>query len=200
MTATRRLAMGALGLGLAAPFAGSPFRAAHGRLDVEDAARAIQTGEDHVEPLQLAAWIRARKPGLRVIDVREPQDFGDDAIATAENIPLGRLISTPFAPGETLVLYSEGGAHAGQAWVLLRAIGVRNAYFIRGGLVDWFTEVLSPTLPDNATPEQKAAFDKAAELSHYFGGDPQVGSPAAIASQSRSASRSAPQSLRRRGC
>ena len=172
---TRRLGFTALGLGLAAAFAGTPYRHRSGQLDIGGAVTAIGSGGDHVTALELAAWIRGRKPGLRVIDVRPADAFAAYAIPTAENIPLDPLMTTVFQPHEVVVLYSEGGAHAGQAWVLLRALGVFNAWFIAGGLADWRDEVMSPVLPSDATTEQAAAFAQASELSLYFGGQPSTG-------------------------
>lgn len=172
------LGFGALGLGLAAAAAGTPYRHRAGRIDLARAVQAIDIGDDHVTALELAAWIRDRKPGLRVIDVRPADAFAADAIPTAEHMPLETLIRTAFKPDEVVVLYSEEGAHGGQAWVLLRALGVFNAFFIAGGLADWRDEVLSPVLSPGATPEQKAAFDRTADLSRYFGGQPSVGDPA----------------------
>jgi len=151
MTAAKRLGAGAVVLGLAAPFAGSPYTSTRGHIDVDDIAHVIARGEDHITPLQLALWIRNRQRGLRVIDVRPPSEFAQYAIPTAENISLELLPRTSFAPGETIVLYSEGGAHAAQAWMMLRAMGLRRVYFISGGLVDWYDDVMSPVLPPDAS-------------------------------------------------
>lgn len=175
MTVTRRLGISALALGLAAALAGPPYRSRRGQIDIDRTARAIDDGSDHVTALQLAGWIRDRKPSLRVIDVRSAGAFNAYAIPTAENLPLDELMRTPFKPHEVVVLYSEGGAHAGQAWVLLRALGVFNAYFIAGGLADWRDEVMSPVLAPDATADEKQAFAATAELSRYFGGQPSVG-------------------------
>ncbi len=164
---TRRLGIGALVAGGAAALAGSPYRKHDGRLDIDATIRLIGSGGDHVGARQLAAWIRDRKPDLRVIDVRSSQQFAEFSIPTAENLPLSQLMRVKFAPHETLVLYSEGGAHAGQAWMLLRASGVSNAYFIAGGLADWQDEVMAPVLAPGA--------DHDAELSRYFGGQPSFG-------------------------
>jgi len=198
MTLTRRLGFGALGLGLAAAFAGSPYRDRRGQIDLGRAVQAIDEGSDHVTALELAAWIRDRKPGLRVIDVRSPAEFAADAIPTAENIPLDRLMRTPFQPHEVVVLYSEGGAHAGQAWVLLRALGVFNASFIAGGLADWRDEVMSPMLAPGASAEDKQVFDQAADLSRYFGGQPALNDPAHPAACPAPGIATA--NIRRRGC
>jgi len=168
MSLTRRIGLGAAAtLGLGAAFAGSPYRHRRGQLDIASAVRAIKDGSDHVSALQLAAWIRDRKPGLRVVDVRTPAEFTEFAIPTAENIPFDQLFDASFSTTETLVLISEGGAHAGQAWVLLRAMGIYNAVFVPGGLADWHEEVLSPVLDPATAPRQS-------ELSRYFGGQPRL--------------------------
>ncbi|MBP2160342.1 MULTISPECIES: rhodanese-like domain-containing protein [Asticcacaulis] len=190
MTITRRLGFAAAALAGLTAFAGLPYRHTKGRLDIARTIGAINDGSDHVPAPRLAAWIRDRKPGLRVIDVRLAKDFAAYAIPTAENIPLERLVETTFAPHETLVLYSDGGAHAAQAWILLQALGVHNAVFIPGGLADWDEEVLSPMLSPDADDAQKAAFRATSELSRYFGGQPLIGdSNAPVRTRSR-----------RRGC
>ncbi|MES1199077.1 MAG: rhodanese-like domain-containing protein [Pseudomonadota bacterium] len=196
MKLTRRLGLGALALGIAAPMA-SPYRSTRGELDVDAIARAILAGEDHVEAPTLARWIRERKPGLRVIDVRDAAAFGDDAIPTAENIPLDRLTRATFAPAQAIVLYSEEGAHGGQAWVMLRALGIVNARFIAGGLADWRDDVMYPVLRADASADEREAFAAIAELSRYFGGQPRVGEPGESAANVEARRR---ETLRRRGC
>ncbi|HZX29597.1 MAG TPA: rhodanese-like domain-containing protein [Telluria sp.] len=200
MNLHRRLGLGALLGGLAAVVAGSPYRRTRGRFDVEQTARVVQSGEDHVSALQLAGWIRARKPRLRVIDVRSPQEFSNFAIPTAENMPLDVLLRTPFDPDDVLVLYSEEGAHAGQAWALLRALGVTNAWFIAGGLADWHDEVLAPVLPRDAGPEAVREFESTAELSRYFGGHPTMGERTPACPQPAAGRSAQTVPRRRRGC
>lgn len=177
----------------------NPYPPTKPQLDIDQIARLIANGEDHVEPLQLAEWIRVRKPGLRVIDVRSAAEFAEYAIPTAENIPVEQLSSANFAETDTIVLYSEGGAHAGQAWVLLKAMGVANVAFISGGLVDWYTDVMSPTLSATAAAEDVQSFEAIAELSRYFGGEPQAG----LATTKAPPQASPPPriaNVRRRGC
>jgi rhodanese-related sulfurtransferase len=190
MSTTRRLGLGALALGLLAPFAGSPYRTGPDGLDLDAIARAIDDGSDHIGARQLATWIRARKPGLRVIDVRDARAFSEDAIPTAENLPIDQLVRTTFKPGDKVVLYSQEGAHAGQAWVLLKALGVADVVFIPGGLADWWEEVMTPALPANMRQAEREA---AADLSRYFGGSARMG-------ESVSSEPVAPKIHRRRGC
>lgn len=199
MNATRTLGAGALLLGVLAPFAGSPYPPSRGSIDVDGLARIIASGEDHVTALELARWIRDRKPRLRVIDVRTPEAFATYAIPTAENISIGDLARADFTPDEVIVLYSEGGAHAGQAWVMLRAMGLSNVFFIAGGMIDWHEQVMTPQLPVGANEDDRRAFETTAELSRYFGGEPEFSSthrqlaPAPDSDAARVA-------VRRRGC
>jgi rhodanese-related sulfurtransferase len=165
----------ALILGLAAAIAGTPDRARNARLDVESLARAVEHEDDHVTAIELAEWIRERRPGLRVVDIRSSGEFDALHIPTAERIPLSDLPKTPFRRDETIVLYSEGGAHAGQGWVFLRALGYTQVYFLRGGLREWLDEVMSPAIAPTATDSVRKAFARVSDLSRYFGGSPRVG-------------------------
>lgn len=106
-------------------------------LDVRALAAEVVREEDHVTASELARWIRERKPGLRIIDVSSPGQAAGPSLPNAERLALERLVATRFAPSETLVVTSAGGAHAAQAWVLLRAAGHRQVYFLRGGTHEW---------------------------------------------------------------
>jgi rhodanese-related sulfurtransferase len=195
----RWMASAAALAGALAPLAGSPYRAARGaspvapRLDVAALAREVADQADHVSAVELATWIRARRPGLRVIDVRTASEYAAFHIPSAEHVPLEQLAATQFGPGETVVLYSELGVHGGQAWVLLRALGHRRVLFLRGGLVEWLDDVMSPAIAADAPPEAQAKFAAVAELSAWFGGTPRriATGPAAVAPGA---------AARRRGC
>jgi rhodanese-related sulfurtransferase len=138
-------------------------------------ASAIAREEDHVTALELAQWIRDRKPSLRILDLRSADEFDTYHVPRSERAAIESLPSTQFGAHETIVLISGGGAHAAQGWVLLRARGVRNVFFLRGGVDEWLADVMSPA--------------KSSELTEYFGGVPRGDRPAADAA-----------AVRRRGC
>jgi rhodanese-related sulfurtransferase len=175
--ARRVLALGAAGLGALAVVSGSPYAAQRAHVDVEELSRTISAEGDHVTALDLARWIKDRKPGLRVLDLRDQAAFDDYHVPSAERLDLTALAGARFQPGETVVLYSEGGGHAAQAWVLLRALGHREVYFLRGGLYDWVAEVMNPTLREGATEVEQKLFEDRAALGKYFGGTPRIGAP-----------------------
>jgi len=169
--ATHWLAAMAVSLGILAPFVGSPYSMHHASIDVAALAQNVQREEDHITALELAEWIKDRRPGLRVLDVRSVEEYQAYHVPTAEHLALDSLATTPFRADETLVLYSEGGAHSAQAWVLLRALVYRKVFFLRGGVYEWLEQVMNATLADT-TRAARAAFEQASVLSRYFGGVP----------------------------
>lgn len=173
----RLLAGAALVLGALAPFAGSPFLVHHATVDVAALAHSVEREEDHVTALELAQWIKDRRVGLRIIDVRSAAEYEAYHVPGAERIPLDSIATAPFRAGETVVLYSEGGTHAAQAWVFLRALGYREVFFLRGGLYEWLERVMNPTIAAGAPAAEQAEFARAAALSRYFGGVPRRDAP-----------------------
>jgi rhodanese-related sulfurtransferase len=171
----RALGRAALALGVLAPLAGSPYASRHAQVDVQLLATAVAREDDHVTAVELAQWIKERRPGLRVVDVRSAAEFDAYHVPLAERIPVDSLAAAPFHSNETIVLYSEGGTHAAQGWVFLRAMGYQRVYFLRGGLYEWLEQVMNPTLALTASDSERAAFALAAPLSRYFGGVPRPG-------------------------
>lgn len=164
-------------LAIGAAFVGNPEPQAGSRASIRALAGEIEHESDHVTALELAEWIRQRRPDLRVIDVRPDSEYAAYHVPTAERIPLGALATTRFDPRATVVLYSEGGAHAAQGWVLLRTAGVRNVYFLRGGILDWMDDVMNPVA--------------SSDLTRYFGGTarasavPLPGAPTQVIARAR---------------
>jgi len=186
-TMVRGLGVVAALLGFMAIFGGSPYSAQHARVDVDLLAKSVQREDDHVTAIELAGWIKNRRPQLRVVDVRSNDEYEAYHLPMAERVPIDSLSSVKFGRDETIVLYSDGGAHAAQAWVFLRALGHDKVYFLRGGVYEWLDQVMSPALATGASAKDSVAFADVAALSRYFGGE--VRSPDAP-----------PVRTRRRGC
>ena len=174
MTTPTRLALVAGLLGGLALFAGSPYLADHGRINVDGLAADIARGEDRIDPITLAAWVRDQRPGLRVIDLRSPDDYAAFHIPTATVQPLESTLASTFAASDTIVIYSDSSAPASQAWVLLKARTRAAVYYLRGGVGAWLDEVMAPTIASDAPTAGREAFARTSELSRYFGGAPRV--------------------------
>jgi hypothetical protein len=158
----RVLAVVAAVLGALALFSGSPRRVVE------------------VTPVELAEWIRDRKPALRIIDVRTEAEFDEYHVPRAERV--ASLASMTFKPTETIVLVSGD------------AQGIdRQIYILRGGVRGWIDEVKNPTITENATPDARAAFQRASIVCRYFGGVPRVVDKLPV-------KRDDAKAVRRRGC
>ncbi len=166
----RILAAIALGLGSLAVVAGSPRRETNARIDVEQLARIVESEDDHVTALELAEWIREGRSDLRIVDVRDSASYESYHLPRAERVELRELSRARFGESETIVLYSDGGAHAAQGWVFLRALGFERVYFLRGGLHEWLDDVMNPVLSEAIA--DSARDDRVSEISRYFGGVP----------------------------
>ncbi len=177
-TLNQKLAAVAVALGAVALFA-EPRRGPVVTLDTRELAAIVEKEVDHVTPAELAAWIIEDRADYRLLDLRSEQEYAAYHIPTAENLPLTALADFAPAPGEKIVLYSEGGIHAAQAWMLLRARGYTSVYTVLLGLDGWKDDVLFPVLPAEADAQQRARFEKAAAVAKFFGGQPRLASAAA---------------------
>jgi rhodanese-related sulfurtransferase len=168
-TRNRALAALALLLGLVA-LAGNPVRGHTVSIDTQELATIVEGKVDHVSVAELADGILRGASGLRLVDLRTPEEFARYHIPTAENIPLSQLPDAGLGRNERIVLYSEGGIHSAQAWMLLRAQRYLGVYILFGGLDAWNDEILHPVAPSDSTPESRAAFARAVQVAAHFGG------------------------------
>ena len=119
----RTLAAVALILGGLAALAGSPY---------------LRPRE--ISAVQLAEWIRDRRPGLRIIDLRSKSEFD------AFHVPMSVTAHDVQTQAATCTVVIADDA----------SIVPSGAYLLRGGVEAWRREVLSPKKPN--------------ELTRYFGG------------------------------
>ncbi len=128
------------------------------------------TAADEIAALDLAVWIRDRRPGLEVVDLRGVDAYATDHLPGAQ-LPLEEWLAT--REQETMVVYSQSSA--AEARERSRAAGLRPVLALRGGYEAWVAEVLNPSLPLDASPAEAEEFRRVAELSRYFGGQPRRG-------------------------
>jgi uncharacterized membrane protein YedE/YeeE/rhodanese-related sulfurtransferase len=192
-TAWRPSTPESVALALAATFALADGRGALPGSRADAIAAEIESEADHIDALELAALIKAGTPGLRILDLRDQLDTSTYLIPGAVPVSIRNLDTVRVRPEEQLVLYSDGGAHAAQAWVLLRVRGIHNTRVLKDGMAAWEDEVLSPLLPSAPDDSAKARFQQARELSLWFGGFPRLVPDA-------SKNTSAPRARRRRTC
>lgn len=120
---------------------------------------------------ELASRIIRRDQGLRVFDLRSTAEFERFHVAGAKPLSLSSLRREPLSPDETIVLYGNGEWRAARGWWVARDRGA-HALVLQGGVHEWFVRVYEPRLPIDATPAERAEFERAVGFSRFFGGKP----------------------------
>jgi hypothetical protein len=147
------LAALAIGAGVLAALAGSP---------------APPPSPDEIGAVELAGWLRDRRPGLLVLDVRSAQAMQRDRLPGARQ-------AAEVAGGavDTLVLYGDRQLEH----VPAVRVSARRVLRLHGGIEAWNEEVLFPAIRSDAPEREQQAFAGRAQLSRYFGGAPRVLDP-----------------------
>ncbi len=85
---------------------------------------------------------------LRIIDVREPNEYQINRIQGSQLIPLGELPRryAELDPDEELVMQCKMGARSAKAADFLRSVGFRRVLNLQGGILAWIDKV-DPTQP-----------------------------------------------------
>lgn len=180
LTLNKKLAFIAIGLAFIGLFLGNPYKGNLVSMNTTELGMIVEGKVDHVTVQDLADWIIQAKMDFKLIDLRTEQEYNEYHIPNSENINIAALEKTSIPKTEKIVLYSEGGIHSAQAWMLLKAKGYKGVYILFGGLEDWKDQILFPKLSETATPEQIAKFEKTKEVSKFFGGTPSVGGTADV--------------------
>jgi sulfur-carrier protein adenylyltransferase/sulfurtransferase len=85
---------------------------------------------------------------LRIIDVREPNEWQINRIPGAELIPLGEVPRryAELDPEEELVVHCKMGGRSAKAADFLRSVGFKRVLNLKGGILDWIDKV-DPSQP-----------------------------------------------------
>jgi sulfur-carrier protein adenylyltransferase/sulfurtransferase len=85
---------------------------------------------------------------LRIIDVREPNEYQINRIQGSELIPLGEIPRryAELDPEEELVMQCKVGGRSAKAADFLRSVGFKRVLNLRGGILDWIDKV-DPSQP-----------------------------------------------------
>jgi hypothetical protein len=169
----RALMLLALGAGALAAVAGSP---------------APPPARGDVAAVELAEWIRARRPGLQVLDTRSPDAMWRDRVPGARSA--AELATGALDAEATLVVYADRNVDEDTLDALRRRSGTTRILHLHGGVEAWNAEVMFPWIRADASAREQREFAERALLSRYFGGSPRVLEPGAARPHGRS----------RRGC
>lgn len=141
---------------------------------------------DEISAPELAQWLRERREGLLLVDLRTDAESADGIPGARRAAAVERA---ELAQG-TVVVYAGRSVETAALAAWREAEGVPVYRRLRGGLAAWQRDVLYPLLRADASPQQRRGFSERAALSRYFGGTPRQLAPGEAPPQPRS----------RRGC
>jgi len=89
-----------------------------------------------------------RGDNLKIIDVREPNEYQINRIPGSVLIPLGDIPRryTELDPADELVMQCKSGARSAKAADFLRSVGFKKVLNLKGGVLDWIDKV-DPSQP-----------------------------------------------------
>ena len=116
-------------------------------------AKQTVNKEDHISAEELGHMIIDKDPDILVIDVRSEGEYNGFHIEPSVNIPLEKLLEQETLDDlyeeKLLILYSNSGTHAAQAWVMLQQQGFENSAVLLGGLNYWVDVYTNPESPSD---------------------------------------------------
>ena len=170
MSLNKILASLALILALIAALIGTPT---HVEINAGEIAALVDNEKDHITPIKLAEQIMEGKK-IILIDLRDSSSYAQEHIANAALMSMQTLVNGGIKRNETVVLYSEGGIHASQAWILLKMKRYDSVYTLLGGYNGWKEEIVFPALKPGTSVEEIKSFERRKTLSQFFGGEPTI--------------------------
>src|SRR5947207_1771905 len=89
-----------------------------------------------------------RGDALKIVDVREPNEYQINRIAGSELIPLGDIPKryNELNPDEEIVVHCKMGGRSAKAADFLRSVGFKRVLNLKGGIIDWIDKV-DPSQP-----------------------------------------------------
>jgi len=135
----------------------------------EKVRQMISNGNLYYDPEDLQKSLTKNGNEIDLIDLRSPDQFLDNAITGAINIPFQRILEDEyrsyFTDNKLKVIYTDQESKAAEVWTLLTQMGYQNVYVLKGGLDYWKAKIEHQDIFGNASLDnEKARFDFKKEL------------------------------------
>ncbi|KAA3609247.1 MAG: rhodanese-like domain-containing protein [Calditrichaeota bacterium] len=146
----------------------------HPFLSADELAAKITSKSNQMAAEDLAHIIIDKQPGVTIIDLRNKSDFEKYHIPGAIHIPVDNLFKRGsldnIDPQNTIIIYSNGDAHASQGWILLQQQGY-DSFILTGGMNYWIKGILNPEKPDDLVADSEILrYQVRQAASKYFSG------------------------------
>lgn len=132
------------------------------KLTADQLLAEVNSRTQYITPDAVADMIVKKDPSLRLIDVRNQEEYEKFSLPGAINIPVADLLSDKYADilnqdVKMNVFYSNGSLVANEAWMITRQLGYINNYVLEGGLNYWFDAIMNPQKPSSVSSDEEFA-------------------------------------------
>lgn len=132
------------------------------KLTAEELLNEAYGREQYFSPEELADLLINKDPSIRLIDVRDTEEFEKFSLPNAMNIPLPILLAeewTDYLDQDVKmnIFLSNGALKANEAWMICRQLGYENIYVLEGGLNYWAETIMNPQAPKSTSPNEEFA-------------------------------------------
>jgi rhodanese-related sulfurtransferase len=140
-------------------------RQSSGELNVPRMMEVMNESGQFLTVDQIARMVVYEDTSILLVDVRDPDAYRAVHIPGAVNIPVSDILNPDWAgylndPVVRPVFYSNGNTMASEAWMLCTQKGYTGSLIMRGGMNEWYREVMESifegdriSAADNATFE-----------------------------------------------
>jgi rhodanese-related sulfurtransferase len=123
---------------------------------------------------QVARFIVNEDPGVRIIDLRSPEEYMKFSIPGAVNVPWpelpGKDPSIYLGSGEVKnIFYSNGDLNSNYAVVYAAGLGYGNCFAMKGGMNEWIRTVMNTKFTGGKiSARENAVFEARTRASRLF--------------------------------
>ncbi len=140
-------------------------RQSSGELNVPGMLEVMNEPAQFLTVDEVARMVVYEDTSILLVDVRAPDAYRTVHIPGAINIPVSDILNPDWSgylndPVVKPVFYSNGNTMAGEAWMLCTQRGYAGSLIMKGGMNEWYREVMESTFEgkrisaaDNATFE-----------------------------------------------
>lgn len=139
-------------------------------VSAEEVHKLIADGSHFYNPSDLEKNLKSHDTNLVLIDLRAPDQFLNNGINGAINIPFQRILDDDYKSllhnDKVKIMYGGQESKAAEVWILLSQMGIKNIYVLKGDLPYWMAKVENKDIFGNASlDDEKARRDFKKELS-----------------------------------
>jgi len=174
LTLNRKLGIIAIVLGFIAVLMPDPLDSKDAVVDMKSLSSKMDDKEIKYSVELLADNMIQSKADFMLVDLSDEQKYAEYHIPLALNLKMQELNTDNLPRNQKIILYSDDNIKTAQAWFLLKANKYPAVYILDGGMKQWKDNILFPSIPEARNAEEKAKYNKLAEVSKFFGGQPRI--------------------------